>query len=267
MSKPISAERKNTLITQTQLDTVVLHIELTLISIIQGVALSFLVDHSYNTLVSFQIAFWPYVVTGLLIILLFWSRSSIHTLTVIRWPLDLGHNFMYVVCAMVEAVTFTQLTNTLHWYALNTLLGITSWILFASDLRLIRRRMSDIPGEVGSRLYAIVEREQLLNIRVFMPATVVFNLLAVIAVRSWPLSLIKEGGHVVIALIQLTAISGYLLYVMRFSARIIPLIEETRREWSEEIVRHRSQEKSATLSDRSGSDDEHNLEEGGNHDA
>jgi len=236
MSNQISTNKKEASTTQTQLDNLVVNIELTLISIIQGVAFSFLADQSRDVLVSLQLTFWPYAVTGLLTILLFWSRSLIHTLTVIRWPLDLSHNFMYIACTLVETVTFTQLTNTLHWYALNTLFGFMIWLLFTLDLRMIRRRISDSAGPVGSTLYAIVEREQFLNIRFFMPAMVVFNLLAMIAVRSWAVSLIEEGGHVIIAMVQLAAAFGYLLYVARFFARIVPLIVKTRQEWRDDVL-------------------------------
>jgi len=38
-------------------------------------------------------------------------------------------------------------------------------ILFALDLRMIRDRIADSAGQIGSRLYSIVEREQLLNDR------------------------------------------------------------------------------------------------------
>ena len=139
------------------------NIELTLISIIQGVAFSFLADNSSRVLVNSQFIFWPYAITGLLIILLFWSRSLIHALTVIRWPLKFGHNFMYVACTLVETIAFTQLTNPLYWYALNSVFALLAGILFALDLRLIRDRIADSAGQIGCRLYAIVEREQLLN--------------------------------------------------------------------------------------------------------
>src|SRR5687768_2111205 len=104
MSKPIDPNRRDASAAQTQLDGLVVNIELTLISIIQGVALSFLAEHTREVLINFQFSFWPYAVTGLLTILLFWSRSLIHTLTVIRWPLELGHNFMYIACTLVETV-------------------------------------------------------------------------------------------------------------------------------------------------------------------
>ena len=84
MSELISTGKKDASATQTQLDGLVVNIELTLISIIQGVAFSFLAEQSREVIIGLQLVFWPYAVTGLLIILLFWSRSLIHTLTVIR---------------------------------------------------------------------------------------------------------------------------------------------------------------------------------------
>jgi hypothetical protein len=236
MSERIDPDRQEALATQNQLDGSVVNIELTLISIIQGVALSFLADHSRDVLVSVQLSFWPYAASGLLIILLFWSRSLIHTLTVIRWPLELAHNFMYMACTLVQTVMYTQLTNVLHWYALNALFGLMIWGLFALDLRMIRHRMRDSAGPNGSTLYSIVEREQVMNIQVFMPATVAFNLLATGATWVWPGFFIDAGGHVLIAVMQLAAALGYLIYVMRFFTRISPLIVSTRREWRDDVL-------------------------------
>lgn len=235
MPEIISGDKKDASGAQIQLDGLVVNIELTLISIIQGVAFSFLADRSSEVIVGFQLVFWPYAVTGLLIILLFWSRSLIHTLTVIRWPLELGHNFLYIACTLVETVAFTQLTNPLRWYGLNTLFGVMTWILFALDLRMVRRRISsDRAGPIGSTLYSIVEREQFLNIKYFLPATVVFHLLATMALWRWTGSLIDGGGHAVIALAQLGGAFGYLIYVMRFFIRIVPLIVKTRQEWRDD---------------------------------
>ena len=70
ISERVSTERKEATAARTELDTLLLHIELTLISIIQSVALTFLVDRSYDVFVSLRITFWPYAFTGLLVILL-----------------------------------------------------------------------------------------------------------------------------------------------------------------------------------------------------
>jgi hypothetical protein len=138
---------------------------------------------------------------------------------------------MYIACTMVEAVTFTQLTSPVHWFTLNALFAFMVWVLFILDLRMIRRRASDSSGPVGSALYAVVEREQLLSLKILMPATVLFNLLALLALRLWTTSLVERGGHVIIALAQLAAAFGYLFYVMRFFTKVIPLIAKTRQEW------------------------------------
>ena len=53
-----------------ELDSMVVEIELTLCSIIQGVALYFLVENARAVVSMGQVSAWPYVATGLIIILL-----------------------------------------------------------------------------------------------------------------------------------------------------------------------------------------------------
>ncbi len=89
-----------------ELDSVVINIELTLVSIIQGVALFFLTDNARGLLVTQHMSASLYVAAGLCVIFIFWSRSVIHTLTLIRWPLEFGHNFFYIACALGEAIPF-----------------------------------------------------------------------------------------------------------------------------------------------------------------
>ena len=96
-----------------ELDAVVVNIELTLVSIIQGVALFFLTDNA-RTLISMRHSgTFLYIVAGLCVIFIFWSRSVIHTLALIRWPLEFGHNFFYITCALGEAILFSRLDNPL----------------------------------------------------------------------------------------------------------------------------------------------------------
>ena len=101
---------------------------------------------------------------------------------------------------------------------------------------MIRRRMRHSAGPTGSQLYAMVAREQGVNVKVWMPATVVCNLLAAVAVSRWPGALIDAGGHVIMAVGRLAAALGYLCYVMRFFTRIRLLIVTTRREWRDDVL-------------------------------
>jgi hypothetical protein len=73
---------------RTQLDTMIVEIELTLVSIIQGVALTVLIDNSREVITELKFIYWPYVLAGLLVILIFWSRAVLHIITLIRWPLE-----------------------------------------------------------------------------------------------------------------------------------------------------------------------------------
>src|SRR5260370_29427091 len=94
----------------------VVEIELTLVSIIQGVALPVLIENAHATLAEPKFFFWPYVIAGLLVIFVFWSRAVLHIITVIRWPLEFGHNFLYIACALVEAVFFSPPGQPLCWF-------------------------------------------------------------------------------------------------------------------------------------------------------
>src|SRR5207253_5839926 len=131
---------------RAELDSMVVEIELTLVSIIQGVALTILIENAHSVISESRFFFWPYVVAGLLVIFVFWSRAILHIITVIRWPLEFGHNFLYITCALVEAILFTKLTSPQSWFAFGALFGAVGWTLFAYDLRLIRAREVDSAG-------------------------------------------------------------------------------------------------------------------------
>ena len=61
---------------RSELDAITADIELTLVSIIQGVALTVLIETSREVIAKLDWMMWPYVLSGLLIILVFWSLAS-----------------------------------------------------------------------------------------------------------------------------------------------------------------------------------------------
>jgi hypothetical protein len=211
-----------------QLDGLVVNMELTLISIIQGVALYFLTDTARGLLVNMQVAYWPYIVVGLATIFLFWSRSLIHTFTVIRWPLEFGHNFLYIACTLVEAAMFTQLANLENWFLLGTIYAMLVWFLFAFDLGMIYRRRAECRDTEREYLCELLERDQLLNVRVLMPALTIFHLAAYLAIRFYPALFIEHAWHLALGLAQLVGGVLYLAYVLWFYRRIAPMIVKWR---------------------------------------
>jgi hypothetical protein len=216
---------------RSELDSMIVEIELTLVSIIQGVALYFLIDNARAVLSIKQAVFWPYILAGLLVILIFWSRSVLHILTLIRWPLEFGHNFLYVGCAVAECLLFTRLSNPSAWFAFGAIYAVLGWVLFVYDLRLLHARERDSAGEVSNRLYKIVTRDQWLNINILVPAIFLINLTFAISARLWPGLFIGRDAHVWLGLIQVAGFSVYLLYVIRFFNNLAPLIAEARYEW------------------------------------
>ena len=209
----------------------VVEIELTLCSIIQGVALYFLVDNTRQVLAKGQYIAWPYVATGLLIILLFWSRSLIHTLTLIRWPLEFVHNFFYIGCTLVEALAFSHLDDPFQWFVMTAVFAAFVWALFVYDLRIVRLREKDSAGAVGTRLYAMMRNDQRLNIRIIIPFIFLFNVACATAIEMRPDFFLKNNGHLILIALQGIGLLGYLGNVIQVFVRFAPFISATREEW------------------------------------
>ncbi len=211
-----------------ELDSVVINIELTLVSIIQGVALFFLTDNARGLLSTQHVSASLYVAAGLCVIFIFWSRSVIHTLTLIRWPLEFGHNFFYIACALGEAILFSRLDNPLAWFQLSAAYAGIVWLLFVYDMRLIRARIAESRDDSERALYARARSDQLLNICLLVPLLIALNLVSAFAIWRWPNLFIARACHVWLISIQLLSFIGYLFYTSRYFSAIAPLVLSSR---------------------------------------
>jgi hypothetical protein len=228
--KDKNARRMKISPSRSQLDTTVIEIELTLISIIQGVALTFLIESARLVLSPSQRLYWPYVAAGLFVIFVFWSRSVLHIITVIRWPLEFGHNFFYIGCAFSEALLFTRLRHPEGWFALGTVFGVVGWALFVYDLRLVRARSAEHPGRSGQRLIELVRRDQFLNIYFLLPGVILYNLFAFLCIRRRPDLFLRNGRHLWLGLGEMVGFAAYLCYVLAYFKTIIPVLSAAREE-------------------------------------
>ena len=211
-----------------ELDSTVVNIELTLASIIQGVALFFLTD---NARVSMLAGHWEnflYVAAGLCVIFIFWSRSVIHTLTLIKWPLEFGHNFFYIACALGESILFSRLDSPLAWFQLSAAYAAVVWLLFIYDMRLIRARIAESNNAADRNLYGRARADQLLNIRVLVPLLFLLNLGCALSIWIWPDLFIARAGHICLISIQLVSFIGYLIYIGHHFKAIAPLLLRSR---------------------------------------
>jgi hypothetical protein len=211
-----------------ELDSTVVNVELTLASIIQGVALFFLTD---NARASMAVRHWEnflYVAAGLCVIFIFWSRSIIHTLALIKWPLEFGHNFFYIGCALGEAILFSRLDSPLAWFQLSAAYAGVVWLLFVYDMRLIRARVAESNNVADRTLYARAKADQLLNIWVLVPLLFLLNLGCAFSIWNWPDLFIARAGHIFLISIQLAAFIGYLHYIGHYFKAIAPLLLRSR---------------------------------------
>lgn len=211
------------------LDSVVVNIELTLVSIIQGVALFFLTDNARGLLSKEHISAFLYVAAGLCVIFIFWSRSVIHTLTLIRWPLEFGHNFFYIACALGEAILFSHLDNPLAWFQVSAVFAGIVWLLFIYDMRLIHARIVESRDDSQRALHARARSDQLLNIRLLVPLLIALNLVCAFAIWSWPNLFIARSCHIWLISAQLLSFIIYLFYTSRYFSAIAPLLLQNRR--------------------------------------
>src|SRR5438045_6523398 len=186
-----------------ELDSTVVNIELTLVSIIQGVALFFLTDNARAVMSARNWNGFLYVAAGLCVIFIFWSRSIMHTLTLIKWPLEFGHNFFYIGCTLGETILFSRLDRPLAWFQLSAAYAGVVWLLFVYDMRLIHARTAESNNDADQALYARARADQLLNIWVLVPLLFLLNLVCAFAICVWPDFFIVCAVHVCLISAQL----------------------------------------------------------------
>ncbi len=201
----------------------VVGIELTLVSIIQGVALAVLIESAREMIAQNSVALWPYVLAGLLTIFVFWSRAVLHIITLIRWPLEFGHNFLYIGCALVESLALAQLANPERWFFSGAAFIAVGWLLFTYDLRLIHARRIDSPGETATKLFGLVWEDQRLNIVFLLPGLLAFDIACGMAIHRWPEMFLAHNRHLWFIGAQLAGFGGYLAYAVGFFTKISPL--------------------------------------------
>lgn len=188
--------------TKERLDQFVLDIEFLLISVVQGVALGALASSASEPLSAMQFQYWPYIVSGFLLILTFWSQAIVHSLSFIKWPLDLSHNFLYFLAGLVEFLAFEHLTDPLKWFIFQLVFVAVAALLYIVDLRLIRQHKGDFKSEAEKELFKHILEEQEQEMKTLIPTGFIFNGLAVYLIWSYSDFFITSGYHLVIVGLQ-----------------------------------------------------------------
>ncbi len=221
-----------TIITKSKgkLDSIVIDIEFLLISVVQGLAIQALVDSAVVPIQNLQWEYWPYVLTAFFFILVYWAQAVLHTLTFIKWPLDIGHSFLYYFTAIIEFLAFYQVTNPVRWFMFTAVLMLSIIFLYVFDLWLLKNKRDRFCStKEGNALYNHALRSQMFELYFFVPAAVVFNLFAAIAIYYYPVIFLNNGHHLWLIGAQCLFTLGFLLRsIWQFKARseLITIYEE-----------------------------------------
>jgi len=158
------------------LDALVVDVELVLISVVQGVALTTLAVEATPVLHQHLAASYPLAIAGLLFVLAFWSAALVHAVSFVSWPMDLVHYFFYFALALLECLTFGQMERPRDWFAYSCVAYVACLALYAYDDAMMRgRRVAFESTPARRRLFDHMLRRQRLELFGFMPAGIAFN--------------------------------------------------------------------------------------------
>lgn len=185
-----------------KLDQLVVDIEFLLISVIQGVALAALAGAAAPIVTNLQFEYWPYIISAFLFILIFWSQAIMHVLGFIRWPLDLVHNFLYLLASLVEVMAFSVMTDPFLWFSFISAFVCITGILYFYDFILIKNHKSDFKTSPGKALYKNLYEEQLFDMKVYVPSGLLFTFGCAFLIYRFPQIFIENRYHMVLVGIQ-----------------------------------------------------------------
>lgn len=212
---------RRTVITRERLDGTAVDIEFLLIAVIQGLALTTLAVESEAVIGGENWLYWPYVATGLVLILNFWSLAIIHSISFISWPFDLVHTLLYILVAFVEVAAFAEIAHPARWFVFIFVFFLLSWLLYVWDMRVIREKreeFQDTPARI--KLYGHIYRQQSIELRFLLPVAILFHAVVVALLWLSPDLILADNRHLYVVGAQFLSGLVYLGDIIRnFSVR------------------------------------------------
>jgi hypothetical protein len=193
---------------ERNLGSLVIAIEFTLISVMVGVILFPLMDFATPIVRELKWEYMPYILSGLILILYIWTEVITHSLSFIGWPMDIFHNLLYIIFAMVLAVQMHFLQDPLGWFTVTLISACVAAAIAYYDRRVITERLTGANGAAAALYQTALTRQRYL-VRV-APFTILNALLDVALVFFLPVIFIQYKGHLVLVAIQIAAFIYFL---------------------------------------------------------
>ena len=214
-----------------KLDETALNIELVLISIIEGVALTKLAENAVPILNgTSQLAYFPFVLAGLAILLVFWAQAILHAVSFIRWPLKMEHMFLYFIAAFLQVIAYANIEHAASWFFWWSIFSVLALFIYAIDLRIIREagpKLRELAG--GAEFVATVEARHSRELKVLVPIALAFNVAAFLLVWLLPDIFATQSGIAALGVLQFLISFGALVDCMRNFASRSEMLEKLHR--------------------------------------
>ena len=211
-----------------ELESLATGVELTLASVMQGIALAILVPKIVELITSGEVSKLPYIPASLLLMFMVWVMFISHAISFITWPFDPLHNMLYFLITSSEAVLLFFLDQPVPWFlslvGLGLLLGLSCWY----NQGLLRRNASHYTTAAAQALYAHSMDEQRVGLQ-FTAGYCLVGLLGFGALQLRPdLGLAQELGWVVTGLGAMVLPLIHVLWQARMMAQRARLIEHVK---------------------------------------
>jgi hypothetical protein len=215
------ADAMVTLTPSPELESLATSVELTLASVLQGIALAILVPKIVELITSGALAKLPYIPASLLLLFMVWVTFISHALSFITWPFDPLHNLLYFLIVSSEAVLLFFLDKPMQWFLSLFGFGLVLGFSFWYNQRLLRRNAPRYTSAAARALYDHIMGEQRASLR-FMAGYCLLGLIGFAGLQLRPeLGLPQELGWVVTG----------------FGAMVLPLIHVI---WQARVMAHRA---------------------------
>ncbi|HSX18992.1 MAG TPA: hypothetical protein VLE91_02540 [Candidatus Saccharimonadales bacterium] len=188
---------------KSRLNELTLDIEFLLISVVQGVALGFLASEAGNLVTELKYEYFVYIVSAFLFILVFWSGAIIHSISFVKWPLDLYHNFLYFLAGLVEVMAFSQMDHPLRWFIFVLGFFVVSGVAYIVDLNLIKSHKGDFENsQKGKALFKHILERQIFELKFLVPGGIIFSAVCIGLIFLYPQFFIEAKMHIVLGVLQ-----------------------------------------------------------------
>lgn len=212
-----------------ELESLATGVELTIVSVLQGIPVAILVPRIGELFGSGELARFPYVPSSLLIIFMVWIAFVMHALSCITWPFDPLHNLLYFLVATSEALLLYFLEQPVFWFLALIAFALTMALSYAYNQRLLERQRILYTTPAAQALYRHVSDDQRTSL-MFMGAYCVMGIIGslMLQILLW-IGLPLELDWILIGLGSLILPVVHVRWQMRMVAERARLIENARR--------------------------------------